>query len=66
MSTNNNRPAFRAYTVTGEGDTARWTDIGVAWATRDKEGFTLQLNALPLDGRIVLRKFKTKSEQEAA
>lgn len=50
-----NRPAFRLYSVTGEGDAARWTDIGVAWATRDGKGFTLNLNALPLNGRVVMR-----------
>jgi hypothetical protein len=56
-----NRPAFRLYSVTGEGDAARWTDIGVAWATRDGKGFTLNLNALPLNGRVVMRE-NTKKE----
>jgi hypothetical protein len=63
---NNNRPAFRAYTVTGDGDKARWNDIGVAWHTRNGKGFTLQLNALPLDGRIVMREIKDKPDEDAA
>lgn len=56
----NNRPAFRLYTVQGDNDQARWTDIGVAWPTRDGKGFTLKLNALPLDGRIVMREITQK------
>lgn len=60
-ATTANRPGFRLYSVTGEGDAARWTDIGVAWATRDGKGFTLNLNALPLNGRVVMRE-NTKKE----
>ncbi len=40
-----NRPSHRLFNVTGDGDNARWTDIGVAWTTRDGKGFTLSLNA---------------------
>lgn len=67
--TSKNRPVYRAYTVTaysGDSQQSRWTDIGVVWRTRDGKGLNLQLNALPIDGRIVLREFKDKSEQEAA
>jgi hypothetical protein len=55
-----NRPAYRLYSVTGDGDNARWTDIGVAWKTRDGKGFTLNLNALPLNGRVVMREATSK------
>ncbi len=58
--TNANRPNFRLYSVTGDGKAARWTDIGVAWTTRDGKAFTLALNALPLNGRIVMREAATK------
>lgn len=64
--TTRNRPAFRLYSVTGEGKSARWTDIGVAWATRDGKGFTLTLNALPLNGRIVMRETADKEAEAAA
>jgi hypothetical protein len=50
-----NQPSHRLFTVNGDGDKARWTDIGVAWETRDGKGFTLSLNALPLNGRVVMR-----------
>lgn len=54
------KPSHRLYTVNGEGENARWTDIGVAWATKDGKGFTLALNAMPLNGRIVMRTPETK------
>ena len=52
---NTNRPSHRLFNVTGDGDNARWTDIGVAWATKDGKGFTLVLNAIPVNGRVVMR-----------
>jgi hypothetical protein len=54
-TTAKNRPSHRLFNVTGEGENARWTDLGVAWATKDAKGFTITLNAMPLGGRIVMR-----------
>ncbi|WP_217574970.1 hypothetical protein [Mesorhizobium sp. GbtcB19] len=51
-------PTFLAYTVKDaktEGQKAFWTRIGAYFAHDDGEGGTLVLEALPLDGRIVLR-----------
>ena len=62
--TNQNRPSHRLFTVNGDGDNARWTDIGVAWATRDGKGFTLNLNALPINGCVVMRVNDTKDEKK--
>jgi hypothetical protein len=31
-----------------------WTRIGAAWPTKDGKGFNIQLDAVPLDGRITL------------
>lgn len=62
--TNQNRPSHRLFTVNGDGDNARWTDIGVAWATRDGKGFTVNLNALPLNGRLVMRINDSKDEKK--
>ena len=53
--TNQNRQSRRLFTVNSEGEQVRWTDIGVAWAARDGKGYTLSLNALPLNGRVVMR-----------
>jgi hypothetical protein len=32
-----------------------WTRIGAAWPHKDGKGFNLQIDIVPLDGRIVLR-----------
>ena len=34
---------------------AIWTRIGSAWAHADGNGFNIQVESLPLDGRISLR-----------
>ena len=50
------KPALIANTVKerGEDQKAFWTRIGAAWPHESGTGFTIQLDALPLDGRIVL------------
>jgi hypothetical protein len=49
------KPSHVAYQVrdTGQGK-GYWTRIGAAWTNRDGS-FSVQLEALPLDGRLVLR-----------
>jgi hypothetical protein len=50
------QPSHIAYQVRdGKDDQSFWTRIGVAWATKDGKGYTIHLNAVPLDGKIVLR-----------
>lgn len=51
-------PTLYAYTVREpkqEGQKAFWTRIGAYFPHDDNEGGTLVLEALPLDGRVVLR-----------
>ena len=48
-------PAFIAYAVRGEGDSAFWHRIGSAWAHKDGNGLSINLAAMPVGGRIVLR-----------
>ena len=50
-------PSHVAYHVRdrGEGQKSFWTRIGVAWTSRDEKGFVIQLNAVPLDGKIIIR-----------
>ncbi|WP_020474184.1 hypothetical protein [Zavarzinella formosa] len=52
-----NKPSHTAFSVRDgkDGKTGRWTDIGVAFATKDGRGFIIHLNSLPLDGRVILR-----------
>ncbi len=62
--TNSNQPAYHAYSVSNpeqEGKST-WTRIGAVWAHKNGEGYNLQLECLPLDGRVVLRKPKAKTE----
>lgn len=54
------RPTHIAYMVEGEGDKALWTEIGALWAHEDGQGFNLTLKALPVNGRLVIRKRKAK------
>jgi len=57
----NTRP-YAVYVVEGEGQAAFWTKIGAAWAHKDSEGFSITLSAMPVKGRIVVRKPKANKE----
>ena len=51
------KPTHTAYQVRDRGDGQKgfWTRIGSAWAHGDGRGFNIQLECLPLDGRVRLR-----------
>ena len=52
----NQQPAYRAYTVVKrEGADDFWLAIGAAFMHQDGDGYNIVLQALPLDGKIVLR-----------
>lgn len=68
MSTNetsSKKPSHRLYVITGENDSAVWKDIGAAWANKDGNGYSIMLDALPIKGRIVLRKITAKPSADA-
>ena len=50
-----NPPEFLAWHVANKGDKGFWTRIGAAWFHRDRKGLSLQLEVVPINGRIVLR-----------
>ncbi len=59
------KPAYRAYTVIKrEGKDDYWLNLGVAFPHEDGEGFNLLLQALPIDGKIVLRTYKEEEADE--
>lgn len=63
MTTHSNRqPSHRLFTVKGENDNATRLAIGAAWPNRDGQGFTLMLDALPIDGRIVMREIAERAD----
>ena len=56
-------PKLFAYHVAGRGEKKFWTRIGAAWDHKDGEGYTIQLDLVPVDGgRIVLRPPRDDSE----
>ncbi|MCA3798774.1 MAG: hypothetical protein IOC66_41590 [Burkholderia sp.] len=59
-----NTPAFMLYRVTGNGKDASWTKIGAAWPNRDGKGFNILCDAVPLQGRIVMRAYTPKPKAE--
>lgn len=48
-------PEFLAWHVTQRGEKSFWNKVGAAWRHKDGYGFTLQLEVMPINGRIVLR-----------
>ena len=51
------KPTLIAYTVRDLASAERkavWTRIGVAWAHESGRGYSVRLDALPVDGPIVL------------
>jgi hypothetical protein len=61
--TNSKTPTHTAYHVRdakqGKGF---WTRIGAAWAHSDSKGFSIQIETVPLDGRITLRAATEKKD----
>jgi hypothetical protein len=56
-------PSHVAYHVRNrEGGEGFWTRIGSAWAHADGNGFNIQLDTMPLDGRVTLRIASEKSK----
>lgn len=50
------KPTFIAYTVKNraKGQAAIWTRIGAAWPHSGGNGYSIELEAYPVDGRLVL------------
>ncbi|TXG81140.1 MAG: hypothetical protein E6R12_14935 [Sphingomonadales bacterium] len=61
-----NSPAFMLYRVVGNGKDANWTKIGAAWPNKDGKGFNILCDAVPLQGRIVMRAYSPKPKAESA
>lgn len=58
-----NKPTHTAYQVRDrDGQKGFWTRIGSAWAHADGKGYNVQLECVPLDGRITLRIVEDKQD----
>ena len=54
--TTNSSPTHFAYQIReGKDKKSFWTRIGAAWQHKDGNGFNIQIDSIPLDGRITLR-----------
>lgn len=59
-----NKPDFIARTPKSiDGDKTVWTRVGAAWKNRT-EGYTIELDCLPLNGKIVLLPPKEEADAE--
>jgi hypothetical protein len=64
---NKEQPAYRAYSVVKrEGQDDYWLPIGAAFEHADHGGFNVILQALPLDGKLVLRVPKDEEAEHGA
>lgn len=59
------KPSHRLYRVLGDGPGSIWTPIGAAWPNKDGLGFSIICDAVPLQGRIVLRIIQERPEGAA-
>lgn len=55
-------PTHIAYHVRETGANSFWTRIGSAWQHDDGQGFNIQVETVPLNGRIVLRTQSDKKD----
>jgi hypothetical protein len=68
MNEDSRKPGATAYVVRnfenkeGKQDSS-WLKIGVAWMHDDGKGFNMQLEAMPVGGRIVVRANEPKNKE---
>ncbi|WP_229884159.1 hypothetical protein [Roseobacter sp. MH60115] len=55
--TRSRRPDMLGDTVKefGDGKRSSWSKVAAAWAHKDGKGFEIRMDAMPVDGRLVLR-----------
>lgn len=54
-NTESKAPDFLAWHIAQKGEKSFWTKVGAAWKHKDALGYTIQLEVVPINGRIVLR-----------
>ena len=65
-----NTPTYIAYAVTEREDNGGgehrdfWTKIGAAWPHKDGKGFTVSLEATPVNARLLLREPEERGEKK--
>ena len=59
-------PTHRLYVVTGEGENMHRKEIAAAWSHRDGNGISIDCDALPLSGKIVMHAVKDRPARATA
>ena len=60
------QPMFRAYTIIDRKNANPfWLNIGIAFIHRDTKGLNIMLQALPLDGKLILRNYDETPAESA-
>jgi hypothetical protein len=59
---NNKKPAYEAFTVREGKEKSYFSRVGAAWPTKNGKGLHLQLDALPVNGSLVLMPPKAKEQ----
>jgi hypothetical protein len=53
------QPGYRVYSVIERPDEEPfWLNLGLAFPHKDGKGFNVLLNGLPLDGKLVVRRYE--------
>lgn len=62
----NDMPAFNAFVIVDRGKRQDpfWLKVGAAFQHKDGKGLNIVLQALPPDGRLVLRDYEENSDPE--
>lgn len=59
------KPDHIAYQVSeGKDGKSYFNNIGVSFEHKDGEGYSLQLHAVPIDGKVVVRKPSARQERD--
>jgi len=58
------RPTHTIYKVLGDGETAKWIKVGVAFPHKDRKGLALIFDGIPVEGRIALRTNRKSDERK--
>lgn len=61
-----NRPSHRAFQVIKiSKDKGKWREIGAGWLHTDMAGMTVKLDAMPVNGEVILRAIDWDAGEEA-
>jgi hypothetical protein len=63
LTTKSKSPSHDVFVVRPGREKGFWKRIGAAWPHKDGKGFNVQIESVPLDGRISLRVVKDKTPQ---